>query len=204
VINIFWLGHAALGFLMKDNNNIKINLKNYNKQGYKPGKNKLIRLFWFITNALFFQNPLISFSKLKIALLRLFGAKVGAGVRIKSSVNIKYPWKLSIGDYVWIGEKVWIDSLAQITIGNNVCISQGAMLLTGNHDYRKSSFDLIVKGIVLKDGVWIAAKAVVCPGVMAESHAVLTVGAVATKDLQSFCIYQGNPAVKMRKRAIEQ
>ena len=189
---------------MNNGKNIKTNLKNYNKQGYSPGRNKLIRLFWFIINALIFQNPLLYLPRIKILLLRLFGAKVGLGVIIKCSVNIKYPWKLSIGDYVWIGEKVWLDSLAQISIGNNVCISQGAMLLTGNHDYKKSSFDLIVKGIVLKDGVWIAAKAVVCPGVTAESHAILTVGAVATKDLQSFCIYQGNPAVKMRKRAIEQ
>jgi acetyltransferase-like isoleucine patch superfamily enzyme len=61
-------------------------------------------------------------------------------VNIKPSVNIKYPWLLEVGDHVWIGEEVWIDNLAKVRIGSNVCISQGAMLLTGNHDFTKSTF----------------------------------------------------------------
>ena len=56
--------------------------------------------------------------------MRLFGASVGKGVIINPRVNIKYPWKLVIGSNVWIGEKVWIDNLADVTIGDNVCLSQ--------------------------------------------------------------------------------
>ncbi|MDZ7624210.1 MAG: hypothetical protein U5J96_07185 [Ignavibacteriaceae bacterium] len=85
----------------------------------------------------------------KIFALRFFGAKVGKGVIIKPCVNIKYPWFLEIGDNVWIGEEVWIDNLGKVKIGNNVCLSQGALLLCGNHNYKKETFDLIVGDITL-------------------------------------------------------
>ena len=35
-------------------------------------------------------------------------------------INIKYPWFLSIGDYCWIGEGVWLQTLGRIKIKNNV------------------------------------------------------------------------------------
>jgi putative colanic acid biosynthesis acetyltransferase WcaF len=127
---------------------------------------------------------------------------VGKGVVIKPAVSIKYPWKLEIGDHVWIGEKVWIDNLAKVRIDNNACISQGAMLLTGNHNYKKSTFDLLVGEIVLQEGAWVGAQSVVCPGVTCCSHSVLSVGSVAVSDLEPYSIYQGNPAVKVRARAI--
>ena len=132
----------------------------------------------------------------------MFGAKIGKGVNIKPSVNIKYPWLLEVGDYVWIGEKVWIDNLAKVTIGNNVCLSQGAMLLTGNHDFTRKSFDLKIGEIVLEDGVWIGARAVVCPGVTCYSHSVLSVCSIANYDMETFSIYKGNPAIKVKPREI--
>lgn len=128
---------------------------------------------------------------------------MGVGLVIKPNVNIKYPWKLSIGNHVWIGEKVWIDNLDHVTIGDNCCISQGAMLLCGSHDYRKEAFDLIVKPIVLEDGVWIGAKAVVCQGVVCKSHSLLSVGSVASTSLLPYSIYRGIPAVKVRERIVE-
>ncbi len=90
-----------------------------------------------------------------------------------------------------------------MTIGANVCISQGAMLLCGNHNYKKSSFNLIVKQIHLKEGAWVGAKATVCPGVTLNSHAILSVGSVANKDLDSYSIYQGNPAIKIGERKFD-
>ncbi len=174
----------------------------FNNTWYQPGRSKAILLLWFLINALFFQNPANPWSGLKIWLLRLFGARIGKGVVIKPSVNIKYPWRLEIGDYSWIGEDVWIDNLADIRLGANVCLSQGAFLLTGNHDYRSAAFDLKIGNIVLEDGVWIGAKAVVCPGVTCFSHAVLTVNSVATANLEAYGVYQGNPAQKIRDRII--
>ena len=180
------------------------NLSAYNNSWFKSkiGASALKQLVWYFTNVLFFINPLNPFSGLKVALLKLFGAKIGEGVIIKPGVNIKYPWKLNIAGHCWIGEKVWIDNLECVTIGSNVCISQGAMLLTGNHNYKKSTFDLMIAPIILNDGAWIGAKTVVCPGVTVGEHAVLTVGAVATKNMEAYGIYQGNPAVWMKKRLI--
>jgi len=174
-------------------------LSKYDNSDYDPGAGKLKRALWYLVNTCFFisYNP---FNGLKLFLLRLFGAEAGRGVVVKPGVNIKYPWKLRLGTNVWIGEKVWIDNLAQVEIGNNVCISQGALLLCGNHDYKKTTFDLITGAITLEDGVWIGARAVVCPGVTCYSHAVLTVNSVATKNLEKDTIYSGNPAIAIRNR----
>lgn len=183
-----------------------VNNSTYNNDWYKKeiGAGKLKQLLWYFTNVVFFMNPLNPLSSLKCFLLKCFGAKLGKGVVIKQSVNIKYPWKLVVGDYTWIGEQVWIDNLANITIGSSVCLSQGAMLLTGNHDYTKTTFDLVVKPIKLEDGVWIGAQAMVCPGIDCYTHAVLAAKSVATRSLDAYTIYQGNPAVAVRKRIIEE
>jgi putative colanic acid biosynthesis acetyltransferase WcaF len=182
--------------------NGRTDLSKFDNDWYHPGAGTVVRLAWYATNALFFASCL-PFSRLKIALLRLFGARVGRGVVVKPRVNIKYPWLLEIGNHVWIGEHVWIDNLDRVTIGDHVCLSQGAMLLTGNHNYKRESFDLVVGPIVLENGVWIGAQSIVCPGVICRSHAVLSVGSVATKQLESYSVYQGNPAVKVRERVVE-
>ncbi|MGN6181955.1 MAG: putative colanic acid biosynthesis acetyltransferase [Mucilaginibacter sp.] len=179
-------------------------LSAYNNHPYHPGGNALKRLLWLYTNALFFKTSLVPVSGFKVFLLRLFGANVGKGVIIKPCVNIKYPWHLTIGGNTWIGENVWIDCLVPIAIGANVCLSQGALLLTGSHNYKKTTFDLITGGIILEDGVWIGAQCVVNQGITVASHAVLTSGSVATKDLEAYAVYQGNPAVKVRTRVIEE
>jgi putative colanic acid biosynthesis acetyltransferase WcaF len=177
----------------------------YNNDWYKReiGASRLKQICWYLINVLFFINPLNPSGSIKRFFLRLFGARLGKGVVLKPAINIKYPWKLSVGDFSWIGEKAWIDNLADIEIGKNVCISQGAVLLTGNHDYTKTGFDLIVKKIVLEDGVWIGAAAMVCPGITCQSHSVLSAGSVATQDLQAYKIYQGNPASEVKERVIQ-
>jgi putative colanic acid biosynthesis acetyltransferase WcaF len=178
------------------------NLSVYDNRWYNPGGGPVKRLLWYFINIIFFMNPLNPFSCIKTGLLRLFGAKIGKGVVIKPNVNIKYPWLLRIGDYTWIGERVWIDNLAMVTIGSHCCISQGAMLLCGNHNYKKSTFDLIVKPITLENGAWVGAMSVVCPGVTLKSHAILTVQSVATETLEAYGLYKGNPAVRIRERQI--
>lgn len=182
-------------------NSQKSNLAAYNNSWYNPGRNVLIRFIWHCLSAAF-VNSAFPFSGFKIFLLRTFGASIGNGVVVKPHVNVKYPWFLTIGAYTWIGENVWIDNLAAVTIGSNCCLSQGSYILTGNHDYSKSTFDLMVKPVVMEDGAWLGAKAVLCPGVTMNSHSVLAVGSVATSDLEENTIYQGVPAVKVRERVI--
>lgn len=176
--------------------------KNFDKKDYSPDASGFKIFCWYLVSLVFFRSGLIPFSSILVAILRIFGAKIGKDVRIKPYVYIHYPWKLIIKDHAWIAE-CRIENLAEVKIGKNACISQHAMLLTGNHNYKSQLFDLIVKPIILEEGAWIGAKAIVCPGITVKSHAVLTVGSVATKDLEAYSIYQGNPAVKIKNRIIE-
>jgi putative colanic acid biosynthesis acetyltransferase WcaF len=176
-------------------------LSSFNNSWYKPGRNFIVRGLWYCKSVTHFKSS-FPFNGIKIFWLRFYGAKIGSGVVIKPGVNIKYPWRLTIGNNVWIGEKVWIDNLGDVVIEDNVCISQGAMLLCGNHNYKKPAFDLMVGNITLKEGSWVGAKSVVCPGVTVGSHAVLSVGSVATQNLEDYTIYQGNPALPAGKREI--
>jgi putative colanic acid biosynthesis acetyltransferase WcaF len=182
----------------------KTDLSKYNNDWFKKTINASFvkRCLWYYVSLVFFIPRWNIFNAIKIILLKLFGAQIGKGVVIKPSVNIKYPWHLKIGHHSWIGENVWIDNLTTVTIGSNVCISQGAMLLTGNHDYTKETFDLMIGPIIVEDGAWVGAMSLVCPGVTVFSHAVLTAKSVATKNLEAYTINQGNPAIKVKDRTI--
>lgn len=178
-------------------------LSTFSPGNFDKGAGILKQTLWYFVNALFVRASWNPFMKIKIVLLRAFGAKIGKGLVIKNNVCIKFPWKLTLGDNVWLGESCWIDNLDKVTIGNNVCISQGALLLTGNHDYTVSTFDYRNAPIFIEDGVWIGAKAVVCPSVTVRTHAILTVGSIATKEMEAYGIYQGNPAKLVRTRVIK-
>lgn len=180
---------------------MKTDLSSYNNSWYQPGS-KIKRLLWYVISLIFFQGSWNVSSSLKVFWLRVFGATLGSGIVIKPKVIIKYPWKLSIGNNCWIGEGVWIDNLDQVTLDDNVCISQGALLLCGNHNYKSSTFDLMIAPIYLKEGSWVGAKCSVAPGVTFESHAVLSLGSVAIQNLEAYSIYKGNPAVKVKSRQI--
>src|ERR1700679_2296578 len=161
----------------------RMDLSGYRPTGFDRGAGKLKEGLWLLVSLVLFRLCPISLSALKRWVLRIFGAEVGRGVVIKPQVKITFPWKLRIGDSVWLGEECWLLNLERIAIGNNVCISQRAFLCTGNHNYKSSSFDLIVKPIVVKDGAWLGASCWVGPGITVGPHAVLTAGSVATTDL---------------------
>jgi putative colanic acid biosynthesis acetyltransferase WcaF len=181
----------------------KIDLTKYDNSWYKNGRNLPTGVLWFFLNAILIQNRFNPSSKVKTILLRLFGSKIGKGVVLKPSLNVKYPWNLEIGDHSWIGEKTWLDSLSPIIIGKHVCISQGAYFCTGNHDWTDPCFGLIVKPIIVENGVWVGAQAVILPGVTLAAHSVVSAGSVVTKDTEPYMIYAGNPATKVKKREIK-
>ena len=193
--------------LNANSKSMKVDLTHYdaNNKAYAAsiGASKIKQLLWFVLGALLVRNPIIPFSAFRKWVLQLFGATIGIEARIRPGVQIKYPWKLKMGDHVWLGENCWIDNITDVHIGSHVCISQGAMLCTGNHDYSSPGFELIAKPITLEDGVWIGAKALVGPGLTAFSHSVLTAGSIATKNLEAYGIYYGNPATFVKTRTIK-
>lgn len=180
--------------------NNKVELGRFSAGNFDKGAGKLKIMLWYFVNALIVRASWNPFMGIKVLLLRAFGAKVGKGLVIKNEVRIKSPWFLTIGDNCWLGECCWIDNLDRVEIGSNVCLSQGVLLLTGNHDYKVSTMPYRNRPIVIEDGAWIGANSTVCPGVIVHENAVLTVGSVATKDMDANGIYQGNPAVFIRKR----
>lgn len=135
--------------------NREVDLSAFYGGDFDKGAGKIKITLWYFVNAFFVRASWNPFMGLKIFLLRLFGANIGKGLIIKNNVIIKFPWKLVVGDNCWLGENCWIDNLDNVTIGNNVCISQGAMLLTGNHDYRKFNMPYRNAPIIIENGAWI-------------------------------------------------
>ena len=181
---------------------IPVDLSRFDNSDFPKGAGRLKMTLWYFTNALFFINPLFPFRRVKPVLLRLFGAKVGRGVVIHPGVNIKYPWKLIIGDHCWIGQRAWLDNSDRLTLGDHVVISQGAMLILGSHDYKKADYPTMSGPVTLEDGSWVGAGAMVLMNVTLRSHSMLAAGSVATRDLEAYTIYRGNPARPARERII--
>jgi putative colanic acid biosynthesis acetyltransferase WcaF len=179
-----------------------VGLSRYSPGNFDRGAGRLKEALWLIVSLLLFRLCPFSFSALKRAVLRAFGARIGRNVTVKPQVKITFPWKLTVGDHVWLGEECWLLNLERITIGSNVCISQRAFLCTGNHNYQLPAFNLITQPVTVEDGAWIGAGAWVGPGVNVGNHAVLSAGSVATKNLEPGGIYRGNPAVRIKSRVI--
>ena len=169
-------------------------------KGLDRGRPFFVEALWYLCKCFLFLTPLPVPSALKCFVLRLFGAKVGKGVVIKPQVKILFPWKLSVGDYTWIGEEVFILNFEPVTIGSHCCISQRAFLCGGNHDYRDPEMPYRNGRIVVEDGAWVGAQAFVAQGVHIGSEAVITAGSVVTKDQPSKMICRGNPCLPVKQR----
>lgn len=177
-------------------------LDQYTTGDYTPGASLLKQMLWFFLGEPLVRSRLLPFSNFKIYILRCFGATIGQGVRLKPGVKVKFPWRLSIGNYCWIGEDAWLDNVAAITLEDYVCLSQGVYLCTGNHDWSDVNFRLVSASIYIEAGSWIAARATVGPGVTVGQGAVLCLASVAGHSLEPMTIYAGNPAVAIKKRVI--
>jgi len=175
-----------------------VDLSSYKHVLFKNSYLKIKYFFWLIVSNLFFLTNVPYPSIFKVFILRFFGARIGTHCVIKPWVKIKFPWELEIGNYVWIGEEVWIDNISKVVVKNNVCLSQAALLITGNHRYDQVNFDLVTKPIILEDGVWICAKAIVTGGVTCKSHSVLGINALASNDLEPYMIYKMDNTAKPR------
>ena len=170
-----------------------MNLSNY-RANFDRGAPRWKEAAWVVCKSLVFLPRVPLPSALRAALLRLFGAKVGRGLVIRSGVNITVPWRLALGDHVWIGEEALILNLAPVTIGSHTCISQRAFLCTGSHDFRSPGFDLITRPIEVGSSCWIAAQAFVGPGVSVGDGSMVGAGSVVTRDVPPGSVARGNPA----------
>lgn len=158
-----------------------IDLSHFDNSEFDRGASRLKEGLWILVRGFFFLTSFPLPSGFRVWLLKQFGASVGEGVVIRSRVNISFPWRVSLGDNVWIGEEVLILSLANVTIRSNVCLSQRAFLCTGSHDFKSSSFDLITKPITINEHSWIAAQAFIGPGVEIPKGTMVGAGEVVSE-----------------------
>jgi len=171
-----------------------MNLERYSVKDFDRGASRVKEALWIFTRGLFFLPPAPFPSRIRASLLRWFGARIGKGLVIRSRVNISFPWRLEIGDHVWLGEETLLLSLAPIRIGSNVCISQRAFLCTGSHNFYQEDFALQTKPIVIHDGSWIAAQAFIGPGVEIGPDSVVAAGSVVMENVPPNSLVRGNPA----------
>lgn len=159
-------------------------LSTYDGAKLDRGRSRAVEIAWIAVSRLMFERTFTPMW-LRRVILRLFGASVGVGTVIKPHVLIKFPWKLQIDRDAWIGEHVWIDNLAQVTIGPDSCVSQGVYLCTGNHDYHSTRFDLTAEPIVIGRNCWVGAFSLVGPGVDLPEGTVVSMGERVTASSQS-------------------
>jgi len=155
-----------------------MNLSQFDNSQFSRGASRWKELAWWVARSLLFAPWFPVPSALKVAALRGFGARIGRGVVIRSRVNITFPWRFECGDCVWLGDEVLVLSLDRVTIGSHVCISQRAFLCTGTHDFGRETFDLVTRPIVIGDGCWIAAQAMVMPGAVVPAGTMVKAGQV--------------------------
>lgn len=177
-----------------------MDLSRFNSKDFDRGASFFKEGLWVIVRSLFFLTPFPLPSFLRLALLRLFGAEVGRSVVIRSRVMIWMPWRLKIGDHVWIGEEAFLHNLAPITIDSHCCISQRAFLCTGSHHIRETDFKYRNKPIHIQEGCWVAAQAFVGPGVVLGKNSVISAGSVVLSNVPENQIMQGNPAQPIGNR----
>jgi putative colanic acid biosynthesis acetyltransferase WcaF len=179
----------------------KVRLKDFDASiGLDRGSGKVKEILWYLIKMVFFLSAMPYPTALKCFILRLFGAKVGSGVNIKPRVNIHFPWKLVIGNNVWIGEEAFLLNFEMLRIGNDVCISQRAFICGGNHDYRIPSMPYRNGPITLEDGCWVGANCFIGPNITIGTDTIVTAGSIVTASLEDNGIYKGNPIKLIKAR----
>ena len=168
-------------------------------EGFRGRPAWFVQFWWIAQSLLFHTSPQFMYGWRRF-LLRAFGARIGKGVLIRPSVSVTYPWKLSIGDFSWIGDQVTLYTLGEISIGDNAVISQHSYLCTGSHDYTQITFDLYAVPIHIEPEVWVAAHVFVGPGVTIARGAIVGASSVVLKDVPAGMICAGNPLRVIRPR----
>ncbi len=179
------------------------NLNKFNQPSDFRGRSAVVtQLWWLVQSTLFACSPQFMYGWRNF-LLRLFGAKIGKSVIVRPTVRTTYPWKLTVGDYSWIGDYVELYTLGEITVGKHAVVSQKSYLCTGSHNFQAEAFDIYAKPIVVEDEAWIAADVYVAPGVTIGKGTVVGARSSVYNDMPEGMVCIGSPAKPVRKRLTE-
>lgn len=165
-----------------------------NRRAAKWTRKELLgRVLWRLFGAPLFRlspRPLWGWRR---ALLRAFGARIGAQVQVHPTVRVTIPWNVAIGDHSAVGDRAILYALGPIAIGARVTISQGAHLCAGTHDWRRPDMMLVKSSITVGDDSWICADAFIGPDITVSRNAIVGARAVALEDVPAGAIVLGNP-----------
>jgi putative colanic acid biosynthesis acetyltransferase WcaF len=161
----------------------------------------VVQFWWFVQSAFFKRLPQCCYP-IRRMLLRAFGASIGAGVRIRPGVEVTYPWRLTVGDYAWIGDNVTLYSLGSICIGANSVISQNAYICAADHDYSDVTFPIRARAVTVGEQVWIGSDVWIGPGVAVNSGSVVGARSTVIKDLPPGMVCVGSPCKPIKPRVM--
>lgn len=170
--------------------------------GFRGRSAVTVQLWWMVQATLFALSPQVLYGW-RSWLLRLFGAKIGRNVKLRPTARVTYPWLLTIGDNVWVGDDCVFYNLAQITLGSNVALAHDVYMCTGMHDYRKVEFPIAAYPIVIEDETWLTNDVFIGPGVTVGRGAVIGARSSVFKDMPPMMVCYGYPARPMRPRLDE-
>jgi putative colanic acid biosynthesis acetyltransferase WcaF len=168
--------------------------------GFRGRSAIAVQLWWLVQSTVFRWSPQFAYG-FRRWLLRRFGANIGRGVLIRPTVSITYPWKLSIGDYAWVGDHVVLYTLGEIEIGANAVVSQQSHLCTGSHDYSRPDFPIYAQKITVEPEAWVATQVFVAPGVTIGQGAVIGARSSVFADMPAGMICIGSPCNPVNKRS---
>lgn len=180
-----------------------IDLRQYNQSWFDRGRPGWFVLLWWLVQAVTFPLTLHQLNGLRCWILRQFGAKIGKGVVIRPTVRVTFPWKLSIGDYSWVGDDVVLYSLDTIQLGSHCVVSQECYLCTGSHDLQDPAFGLHVAPIVIGNGAWVATDCFIAPGVTIGANTVVGARSSVLRDLPSGYVCFGSPCKPHHQRQMK-
>jgi putative colanic acid biosynthesis acetyltransferase WcaF len=152
-----------------------------------------LRIAWSVGRWLIRLSPRPMFAWRR-AVLRMFGARIGAHVRIYSSTHLYMPWNVEIGEWAALGEDVFIYSLGRVTIGAKASLAYRTHVCAGTHDFNDPSLPLLKPRVTIGEGVWNGTEAFIGPGVTLGKGALVGARAVVAKDVDAMQIVAGNPA----------
>ena len=122
-------------------------------------------------------------AQLRMPLYKATGMHIGKGTKIAATVDIDQ------------------SAPELITIGKNVWVTRGVMLLCHQRNLAQYEIDkpvmdcdLIYQPIHIKDGAHIGIGAIIMPGVTIGKGAVIGAGSVVTRDIPDYCVAVGVPA----------
>lgn len=128
------------------------------------------------------------------AVLRLFGAKIGAHAHIAASARLFMPWNVEIGEWAAIGPDVFVYSLGKVRIGRRASVSYRSHICAGTHDFTDPATPLLKPPVTIEDDAWIGTDAFIGPNVTVGAGAMVAARAVVVKDVEPCTLVGGHPA----------